>query len=188
MTSLPGLFLIVRHQGAGHSWRTQGGDGSQGSQVPGGTAGRTWLWYSYHKTAAATWRVFCGLFCLLFPLASYLVLCLQVHSGVILLYSLLFQLVFFKCLPHVRHSSRSTLHDMSALHMYKDIINKNNILSSFAPAPHGKVERRHTRCTTVWFSCFSFLLFFFLLFFFSSFFLFLFQFVMGMPCLSYPVW
>ena len=49
MTSLLCLFRIVWRQGAGHSWRTQDGDGSQGSKVPGGLAGRTWLCYSYHK-------------------------------------------------------------------------------------------------------------------------------------------
>ena len=38
-------FRIVWRQGAGHSWRTQGGDGSLGSKVPGGLAGGTWPYY-----------------------------------------------------------------------------------------------------------------------------------------------
>ena len=40
---------IVWRRGAGHSWRTQDGDGRQGSKVWGGLVGRTWLCYSYHK-------------------------------------------------------------------------------------------------------------------------------------------
>ena len=48
MTNLLCLSRIVWRQGAGHSWRTQGGAGSLGSKVPGGLAGRTWLYYAYH--------------------------------------------------------------------------------------------------------------------------------------------
>ena len=46
-------FLLSRkHNKIGREGsRTQDGDGSQGSKVPGGLlkAGRTWLRYSYHK-------------------------------------------------------------------------------------------------------------------------------------------
>ena len=49
MTSLICLFRIFWRRGAEHSWRTQDGDGRQGSKVPGGLAGRTWLCFSYHK-------------------------------------------------------------------------------------------------------------------------------------------
>ena len=49
MTNLLCSFFVVWRQGAGHSWRTQSGDGSLGSKVPGGLAGGTWLYYSYHK-------------------------------------------------------------------------------------------------------------------------------------------
>ena len=55
------------------------------------------------QTAAATWRAFCTLACLLLSLCySPLVLCPTqfTSSGVFLLFFFFFQLVLFKCLPH----------------------------------------------------------------------------------------
>ena len=47
-TSLLRLFRTVWRRGAGHSWWTPDGDGRQGSKVPGGLGGRTWLCYSHN--------------------------------------------------------------------------------------------------------------------------------------------
>ena len=90
-TSLICLVRIVWRQGAGHSRRTQDGDGSQCSKVPGGLAGRMLL---VPQTAAATWRVLCAL-SIVFPL-FFVFLCLQVA----VFFFFFFLLVLFKCLPH----------------------------------------------------------------------------------------
>ena len=104
MTNLLCSFRIVWRQGAGHSWRTQGGDGSLGSKVPGGLAGRTclWLYYSYHKLLPLPggWFVLwfaCYLPFVIFP-CFFVSLCLQV---VVFLFCFFFSSsFFFKCLPH----------------------------------------------------------------------------------------
>ena len=49
MTCLYWLFRLFLRQGAGHSGRTQDRDGSKGSKVQGGLAGRTSLCYLHHK-------------------------------------------------------------------------------------------------------------------------------------------
>ena len=87
MTSPLCLFRIVWRQGAGQNWRTQGRDGSQGSRVPGGLVGRTWLYYSYHKLLPLPGGCFvlcfaCYFPCFFSPWFFFVSLCL--HSGVFL--------------------------------------------------------------------------------------------------------
>ena len=68
MTSLLCLFRIVWRQGTGHSWRTQGGDRSQGSKVSGKQAGRNWLlYYAYHKLLPLSGGCFMVWFARYFP-------------------------------------------------------------------------------------------------------------------------
>ena len=90
VTSMLRLFRISRGQAAGHSWRTQNGDGSQGSKVPDGLAGRTWLCYSYHELLPLPGGCF--------ELRFLVLLCLQVL--IVVFFSFFSHLVFFKCLPH----------------------------------------------------------------------------------------
>ena len=95
MTNLLCLFRFVWRQGAGHSWRTQGGDGSLGSKVTGGLAGRTWLYYSYHKLRPLYLEGTFVSFCLLLSLgALFYCVCNQ------WCFRFFPQLVFFKYLLH----------------------------------------------------------------------------------------
>ena len=106
MTSLLYLFRIVWRQGAGHSRRTQDGDGSLGSKVLGWLliAGRTCLFYSDHKLLPLPG----GCFVLWFACNSYLpfvlplVLCptpFFTSSGVFL-FSSFFSSSFFSSVCH----------------------------------------------------------------------------------------
>ena len=95
------MFRIVRRLGSGHSWRTQGGDDSQGSKVSGGLlAGRTWL-YATRTTNCC--RHLEGALCFGLPVFSLLVLCLALFTSSDIFFRSSFffgQLVLFKCLPH----------------------------------------------------------------------------------------
>ena len=87
----PALLVsyIVWRQGAGHSWRTQGGDGSLGSNVPGGLAGKTCLYYSYHKLLPPPGGCLAIWFARYFPFVIFsLVLCLTLFtsSGVFVIF------------------------------------------------------------------------------------------------------
>ena len=101
MTNLLCSFRIVWRQGARHSWRMQGVDGSLGSKVPGGKAGRTWVYYSYHKMLPPPAGCFGLWSACYFPFVIFpLVLCLTLFtsSGVSLMFSFFFQLVLFQVL------------------------------------------------------------------------------------------
>ena len=113
MTTLLCLFRIVWRQGAGHNWRTQDGDGSQGSKVPGGLAGRTWLCFVLvQQTAAATWRVLCALVCpVCSPCYFPLILCptLFTSSGVFLLFLIFFLSSSFSGVCHIAWGGDTTV-------------------------------------------------------------------------------
>ena len=99
MTSLLCLFRIVWRQGAGHSWRTQDGDGSLGSKVPGGLAERTWPCYSYHKLLPLPGGCFVLRSACYFPLVR----CLTRFTGsdVFLLFSFFFSSSFLSSVCHI---------------------------------------------------------------------------------------
>ena len=65
------------------SRRTKGGDGRQGSKVPGGLVGRENLAMPLvPQTAAATWKVLRASVCLLFPVGSLCLHSVYIRSGV----------------------------------------------------------------------------------------------------------
>ena len=97
MTNLHCLFRIVWRLGAGHSWRTQGGDGSLSSKVPGGLAGRTWLYYACRKLLPLPGGCFglwsaCYFSFVIFPL----VLCLTLFTSSVFVLFSFFQFVLFQ--------------------------------------------------------------------------------------------
>ena len=99
MTSLPCLFRILWRREAGHSWRTQDGDGKQGNKVPGGLTGREPS-YSIRTNCS---RYLEGALCFGLPVVLipwFLVLIWLQVLIVVFFPSFSPQLFLSKCLPH----------------------------------------------------------------------------------------
>ena len=99
MTNLLCSFRTVWRQGAGLSWRTQGGDCSLRSKVLGELEGIIWLYYSYHKLPPPPGGCFGLRSACFFPFVIFpLVLCLTYSLFTSGFFSFLFELVFIQVL------------------------------------------------------------------------------------------